>query len=226
MKKLSDTQKQYLVDATTRYHQALPGSDAEEHLVKRGLLTPSTKERLDGYRLGYVSDPLPGHETYRGMLAIPYLRWAPGKGWSVVSIRFRCVTEECAVCADKNSGHNRYNTVAGDTGRIYNTVSLLQDSEDAGITEGEFDALSATFCGLETAGLPGARSWKKHFARPFLGYRRVFILCDGDTAGAEFGKKVAADLPNGVIISMPENEDVSSVVASQGKQGLMKRIYG
>lgn len=220
MKKLSDTQKKFLVDATTQYHAALPGSAAEQHLESRGLLTPSTRETLGAYRLGFVDDPLPGHEMYRGMLAIPYLRWAPGKGWSVVSMRFRCVTEACT-----HDGHSKYNTVAGDSGRLYNTISLLRDSEDVGIAEGEFDALSATFCGLETAGIPGAKGWKKHFRKPFLGYRRVFVLCDGDKAGREFGEKVASDLSNAVIIMMPEGQDVSSIVASQGKQGFMGRIY-
>ena len=220
MAKLSDTQKKFLEEATTRYHGTFPGSEAESHLENRGLLTPTSQEQLNAYRLGFVDDPLPGHEMYRGMLAIPYLRWAPGKGWSVVSMRFRCVTEGCA-----HSDHGKYNTVAGDTGRMYNTVSLLRDTDDAGIAEGEFDALSATFCGLETVGIPGAQGWKRHFRKPFLGYRRVFILCDGDKAGREFGERVASDLPNGVIIMMPGKEDVSSIVASQGKQGFMRRIY-
>ena len=221
MVKLSDTQKRYLEKATNQYHASLDGSAAESHLEKRGLLTPTTRTALSKYRLGFVEEPVPGHEQYKGMLAIPYLRWAPKAGWTVVSIRFRCLLEHQhgqPLC-------HKYNTVAGDTSRLYNTAALLEDSDDVGISEGEPDALSATLSGIPTAGVAGAQGWKKHFTKAFLGYRTVFVFGDGDSAGRTFANKVASGLPNGRAVIMPDGEDVSSIVASHGKQGLMKRIY-
>ena len=218
--KQSDTQREFLEKSTTLYHASLPGSPAEKHLVNRGLLTETSREQLNRFRLGFVEDPEPGHEQYRGMLSIPYLRWAPGKGWSVASIRFRCIQEH-----KHGDGCHKYNTVAGDRSRIFNTVSLLQETEDVGIAEGEFDAITATLCGIETAGVGGAKAWKKHFRKPFLGYRNVFVFTDGDQAGREFGGRVAEELPNARIIPMPEGQDVGSIVAAHGKQELLRRVY-
>ena len=76
MQRLSESQKKSLRDATLAYQRAFPGSPAEEYLASRGLGFPSIKEEMDKFMLGYVAEPLPGHEQYQGMLAIPYLRWS------------------------------------------------------------------------------------------------------------------------------------------------------
>src|SRR5690606_22396316 len=75
MPKLSDVQKKFLETATSQYRESLPGSPAEEYLASRGFQPGNTA--VGKFRLGYVADPLPGHEMYRGMLAIPYLRRSP-----------------------------------------------------------------------------------------------------------------------------------------------------
>jgi len=50
------------------------------------------------------------------------------------------------------------------------------------------------------------------------------VLADGDTAGQEFGKKISRELPNVNIISMPEGEDVNSVVTRLGSEWINERI--
>ena len=208
MQKLSESQRAYLWDATSRYRESLPGSPAAEYLASRGIPL-ETK-----FGLGYVADPRPGHEMYRGCLAIPYLRWSPWRKWSAASIRFRRLDD----------GHPKYMTVAGDKPRLFNTKALTNYSKDMAITEGEIDAITAELAGVPTVGVPGAQMWKPHFRELFMGYRNVNILADGDDAGMEFARAVAKTLPNARIIPMPNRSDVNSLVNTQGKDALLERF--
>lgn len=214
MQRLTDSQRDFLRAATQRYSASLPGSPADEYLATRGLRAPSIRQEMDRFLLGYVADPLPGHEMYRGTLAIPYLRWSQESGWSVVSIRFRHLRD----------AENKYLTVAGDRPRLYNTMALLKISPVVAITEGEFDAITAQVCGVPAVGVPGSQAWKPYFREPFLGYREVFVLADGDEAGMQFANTVAKTLHNAKVIPMPAGEDVNSLVISQGKSALLERI--
>jgi hypothetical protein len=193
MERLSESQRQFLREATHRYHGSLPGSPAEEHLGSRGLEAPSIKDKVQKFRLGYVNDPLPGHEQFRGYLAIPYLRWSQHNGWTVPSIRFRCMADH------EHTGHGKYMTAPGDRPRLFNTVALLKPAPAVAITEGEIDAITAQVCGLPAVGVPGAQAWLPHFREPFLGYRDVFVLADGDEAGLRFANTVAGTLPNAKV---------------------------
>lgn len=208
MQKLSESQRTYLWEATTRYRESLPGSPAAEYLVSRGipLATP--------FGLGYVKEPLPGHEMYRGCLAIPYLRWSQWRGWSVAAIRYRRL----------DGGKPKYMTMPGDKPRLYNTHALTKYSKDMAITEGEIDAVTAELSGVPAVGVPGAQMWKPYFRELFMGYRNVNILTDGDEAGLAFAQQVAKTLPNARIIPMPDGEDVNSLVLKQGKEALLERI--
>lgn len=218
MERLSESQRRSLRAATERYAEQLPDSPGAEYLGRRGLAAPSVHPIVDKFRLGYVAEPALGHEKYRGDLAIPYLRWSQEAGWSVVSIRFRCIQDH------DHTGHGKYMTMPGDRPRLYNTLALLQPSPVIAITEGEIDAITAQACGIPTVGIPGAQAWQKWFREPFLGYRDVLILTDGDEAGARMGETVAKTLPNARIIPMPAGEDVNSLVISQGKHALLERI--
>jgi DNA primase len=218
MQRLSNSQKRFLVEATSQYHASLPDSPADSYLKNRGLGFPSTRTQVDRFRLGFVAEPLPGHEQFRGYLAIPYLRWSQEHGWAVVSIRFRCIQDH------EHKGHGKYMTVAGDRPRLYNTKALMLPTENIAITEGEVDAVTATVCGVPAVGVPGSQAWQPHFREPFLGYRNVFVLADGDEAGISFANTIAATLPNAKVIPMPAGDDVNSLVLSRGKEALMERI--
>lgn len=167
-----------------------------------------------------MADPLIGHEQYRGMLAIPYLRRSAEGGWDVVSLRFRCIEDhDC-----KALKHGKYRTVPGDRPRMYNTLALLQDTETIGISEGEIDALTASICGIPTVGIPGSTSWQPYFREPFLGYKTVYIFADGDAPGLKFAETVAKTMPNSKIIPMPDKQDVNSLYLSEGPKALLERI--
>ena len=214
MQKLSQSQKDYLREATSRYHSALPDSPGSDYLQTRGLGWESIQQAVNRFRIGYVGDPLPGHENYKGYLAIPYLRWSADKEWAVVSIRFRRVDD----------GKPKYLTLPGDRPRLFNTMALLKDTANIAITEGEIDAITATVCGIPAVGVPGSQNWQPHFREPFLGYRNVYVLADGDDAGMAFATQVASSLPNGKIIPMPAGEDVNSLVNGKGKDELLERL--
>lgn len=214
MERLSESQRASLQQAVTAYHAQLPGSPAEEHLKARGLYHDDLLEQTAKFRLGYVGDPLPGFENYQGMLAIPYLRKHPRHGWGCVSIRFRNLEE---------SGP-KYRTMPGDRPRLFNTPALNLNVREVGITEGEFDAVAATVCGLPTVGVPGAQSWKPHFAELFRGYENVYVFTDGDDAGDQFGESVAKTLLNSKIIPCPPGEDINSLLIDGGIPAVRERF--
>lgn len=164
--------------------------------------------------LGFVAEPLAGHEMYRGCLAIPYLRWSWESGWQVVSIRFRRLDDS----------KPKYMTVAGDQPWLYNTIALIKHSPVVAITEGEIDAITAQVCGIPTVGVPGAQMWKPYFRELFLGYRDVFILADGDEPGMDFANKVASTIPGAKVIPSPAGEDVNSLVLKQGRDALLQKL--
>ncbi|AGK87531.1 DNA primase [Mycobacterium phage HINdeR] len=214
MQRLSESQKDFLREATSRYHASLPGSPAEEYLGTRGLTSEAARPKVDRFRLGYVADPLPGHEMFRGMLAIPYLRWSQEHGWCVVSIRYRRLDNE----------KPKYMTAPGDQTWLYNTIALIKEAPEVAITEGEIDAITSQVCGIPSVGVPGANNWKPYMRELFLGYQTVYILADGDDAGALFANTVAKSLPNSRVIPMPPGEDVNSLVIGRGKQALLERM--
>lgn len=189
-------------------------------MATRGLMG-SVREKTAKFRLGYVEDPLPGHDMYRGMLAIPYLRRdAKGgqEGWSTVSMRFRCLQDH------DHHGHGKYNTEAGDKPRLFNTLSLINAEDVIAICEGEIDAIAAEACGVPSVGVPGVQAWRPYFRDPFLGYERVFLLADGDDPGRMFAKTLAQSLPNSKIIPMPDGYDVNSFILEHGSSALKEKI--
>lgn len=213
MQKLSQQRRELLEEAVSRYHATLPGSPAESLLDQRGL---GSFDGLHKFKFGYVDDPLPEHENHRGKLAIPYLRWHPRYGWTCVSMRFRAIDPE----------HKpKYATMAGDQPRLFNTPALNLSSPDVGITEGEIDAATAHLAGLPTVGIPGANSWRPHWAELFRGYRTVFVFTDGDDPGEKLGRQLGKQLPNARVIPCPPGEDVNSILTSQGVDAL-RSLWG
>lgn len=206
MTTLSQSQRESLTQAVSRYHAALPGSPAEEYLVSRGL-EPDLVER---FRFGYAEDPLPEHEAHRGKLVIPYLRKHPRHGWSCVSLRFRSL----------DGSKPKYASLHGDRPRLYNTQALNAPGLEVGIAEGELDSVSASVCGLPTVGVPGAASWQQHWSELFRGYRTVHVFTDGDEAGEKLGRQLAKQLPNARVVPCLPGEDINSILVNQGEDAV------
>lgn len=184
---------------------------AEDYLGARGidLAVAAT------YRLGVVGEPEVGHEQMVGRLAIPYLTRA-----GVVDIRFRCMEDH--VC--KEAGCPKYLGSAAARTHLYNVDAIIRAGSTIAITEGELDALVLDgVVGVPAVGVPGATSWKEHYPRCFDDFERVLVFADGDTAGKDFGKKLAHELETAVIVQMPDGMDVNEVLLAEGASHLRAR---
>ena len=205
--------KEFLGQASEAYYQQIAHApDVQGYLTNDRALS---KDSCRLFRLGVVDDPLPGHETYRGRLSIPYLTRA-----GVVSIRFRCIPtrKHVGVSCKDAPGCTKYLGLPGDSLQAYNVNALHNPSEFIGIAEGEIDAITATQAGVPTVGLPGVSSLREYTPRMFVGYKVVYIFADNDDKGqgAGFAEKVADLIPNSRVILMPNGDDVNSFVAANG----------
>lgn len=200
----SANMRRSLEESLVAYEAQLPGSPGQTYLSERGI----TKQTQVFFRLGYVEEPLLGDESYQGRIVIPYMTLA-----GVVSIRYRATGD----------GEYKYLTRPGDIPRPFNVSALHQDTDTVYITEGEMDAIVASMIGLAAVGFPGNQMWKPAFARLFR-FRRVVVLADGDQQGKDFASKVAASIDGCRIVSMPAQEDVNSILSSDGPEGLREII--
>ena len=202
--RLSSTQKHFLLRATQQYSSHL--ELAEDYLASRSLSVDEGRI----FHLGVVEDPLPGHEAYKGRLAIPYI--TPS---GVVDIRFRSMHGE----------DPKYMGLIGAKTTMFNTQACFVADKYICVTEGEFDCIMMTVKTMHpTIGIPGANNWKPHYAKILDDFDTVIVLADGDAAGLEFGKKISRELGNVNIVSMPEGEDVNSVMIKRGSDWIDERI--
>lgn len=204
MKPLSKSIKTLLETATAAYAEQLHVDLGirGEHLLNRGLLP----EQIKDFRLGYVKEPISGHEQYRGCLAIP------GLGPSgVYSLRFRSL----------GGDGPKYLGLPGAQTRLFNTRAIVSAGDTICITEGEIDSITLTQCGFHSVGVTGADSWKKHHPRLFAGFQSVLVFGDGDAAGSKFAKTVTTSLTNATQIQLPSNSDVNSLYCKEGKDGIL-----
>jgi DNA primase len=202
--RLSSSQKNFLLQATQRYAAKI--ELAEEYLLSRQL----SVEEARVFHLGVVEDPLPGHEAYVGRLAIPYI--TPS---GVVDIRFRAMHNE----------DPKYMGLVGAKTTMFNTQACFVADRYICVTEGEFDCIMMSVKTMHpTIGIPGANNWKPHYAKILDDFETVIVLADGDAAGLEFGKKISRELGNVNIVSMPEGEDVNSIMIKKGSDWIDERI--
>ena len=202
--RLSSSQKNFLLQATQRYAAKI--ELAEEYLLSRQL----SVEEARVFHLGVVEDPLPGHEAYTGRLAIPYI--TPS---GVVDIRFRGIHNE----------DPKYMGLVGAKTTMFNTQACFVADKYICVTEGEFDCIMMSVKTMHpTIGIPGANNWKPHYAKILDDFETVIVLADGDAAGLEFGKKISRELGNVNIVSMPEGEDVNSIMIKRGSDWIDERI--
>lgn len=182
--------------ATAAYEQQLP--TVAGYLAGRGL----TQDMAKAFRLGYVAQPAPGHEPYVGRLAIPYLTPA-----GVVDIRFRAVTDTDGA---------KYLSRPGATPTLFNVAAFFRTSMTISVAEGELDTIVMdTVSGVPAVGCPGVQLWKPYYNRLFADYQ-VLVMCDGDDAGRDFGKRLAKEVDGATPIHLPDGHDVNSLFAAGG----------
>lgn len=208
-KTLSPRQRQFLAEATHQYAEALAESaEGSAFIEARGFSEGIVK----AYKLGYVADPLPGHENYVGRLAIPYYTET-----GYVNMVFRCLhlPHEAEHCR-----HAKYLSLPGEYRPMFNVHALAKGLDTVYVCEGELDAIMATQCGFPAVGIPGAERWEDHWSYMFDGPEQVIVICDADEKGEQLARKVKRNIHQARIKTLPAGEDVCSLVVAQGPQAL------
>ena len=206
------------------YHVQLSDALIGRHGVSDYLASRAIDEGIaERFELGYVADPLPGDEPYRGRLAIPYLTPA-----GVVAMKYRCIAEHD--CKQQGPHHAKYAQPTGQAQHLYNVAAYHSGLDAIGVCEGEFDAIAATtHVGIPTMGLPGASQWKangKYWSLALADFALVVIFADGDEPGRELAKDIAMSVPEkSRIVYCPDSEDVNSMVMN-GRIEELKRKAG
>ena len=204
--RLSNSQRAFLQQATQQYATYI--TEAQDYLRSRHISVDEAKR----FHLGVVKDALPGHESYRGRLAIPYI--TPS---GVVDIRFRSM--------NNNPDEPKYMGIPGAKTTMFNAQAVLTASNYICVTEGELDTVVvSTKTEHPSVGIPGANNWKSYYTKILDDFDTVIVLADGDSPGLEFGKKLSRELPNVNLVQMPEGHDVNSIVIQEGIGWLDERI--
>ncbi|MGW0930675.1 topoisomerase [Streptomyces sp. NPDC002644] len=218
------------VESAKEYHSQFKGSPAEAYLTARGLA-----EGVGTFLPGFVSSALTGHERYRDHLVIPYLRPAGGPHM-VATLRFRCIRDACVKAPDgsyffehgqkeDHGEHSKYMSFLGDPSRLYNTKALIEPSPYLALVEGELSAWAMHLDGIPAVAVQGVSAWKDYFDNAFIGYEKVFIVGDGDAAGAQMVDKFGERFHNAVPIDFPQGEDPDSYRLKNGP-GSNRKILG
>ena len=209
---LSPVQLKSSLEAAVQYNKDL-SEEAIEFLAGRGI----SKEVADQFLLGYIKEPITGHENHRGWLSIPYIT-ALGH---CVGFKFRRLDD----------GKPKYGAPLGQKGHLYNVADITQPSEFIAICEGELDTVvCSAILKIPAVGVPGVAAWKPHFTRMFTGYGKIYIIGDNDlkedgsNPGLEFSKMVAQEVMNSTIVSLPAGMDLNDLYLAQGIEETRRAI--
>lgn len=200
---LSNEQRRLLDTSARTYNQSL--WKAIDYLDERGISLDLAGNEI----LGYVDDPIPGQEQYTGRLSIPYVTRA-----GVVNLKFRAIGETSAP---------KYLNLSGFETNIYGVESFFQAHEYICVTEGEIDRLSLLQADLPAVGLPGVKSWKPFYRRCFDDFPVIYVFCDGDEPGRDFGSFLAREI-KARPIHLPDGEDCNSMLRKEGPEYLRGKI--
>ena len=210
----SNAQSKLLLEAAQRYAQEI-SPEALAALGERGI----SEQVAARYMLGTVTDPINGHEMQEGWISIPYIT----ANNHCVGFKFRRIDE----------GKPKYGSPTGQKAHLYNVSDILIDSPYIVICEGEFDTIiTSGVLGIPAVGVPGVQAWKSHFPKLFNGYSTVYIVGDNDikedgsNPGAEFSKRVANEVLNSVIVTLPPGMDINDYYLSNGLEATRALLTG
>ena len=210
----SNAQSKLLLEAAQRYAQGV-NQQTLDALSARGI----SEQVAGAYQLGTVTDPANGHEMYAGWISIPYIT-ATG---NCVGFKFRRTDE----------GKPKYGSPTGQKAHLYNVCDITHMSPVIVVCEGELDTIiTSGVLGIPAVGVPGVQSWKSHFPKLFGGYETVFVVGDNDVKedgsnpGAEFSKRVANDVMNSTIVTLPPGMDINDYYLAHGASATRALLVG
>ena len=210
----SNAQSKLLLEAAQRYAQAI-SPEALAVLDARGI----SEVVASKYQIGTITEPINGHEMYQGWISIPYIT-ASG---SCVGFKFRRLDE----------GKPKYGSPTGQKAHLYNVSDVTIMKPYIVICEGELDTVVVSgVLEIPAVGVPGVAAWKPHFPKLFGGYETVYIVGDNDVKedgsnpGAEFSKRVANEVMNSTIVTLPPNMDINDYYLAFGADATRKLLIG
>lgn len=175
------------------------------YLGARGI----SRETAVSFRLGSVSNALPGHERFQGMLCIPYLD-AYGR---TVSLKFRNL---------QDGARPKYDQPAAQQPRLFNVQALTADVDRVAVCEGELDAVLLTQLGIPAVGIPGASHHRPHWIRCFADYEVLVVADndlkdDGSNPGMTHARKLVKEFDGKAkLVIPPEGMDLTDWVTASG----------
>lgn len=210
-----DAQLKLQSEAGNRYAEAI-SEEALTILSARGI----SEEVASLFRLGTVTDPIPGHEPYVGWISIPYFTATD----MCVGFKFR----------RPDDGLPKYGSPIGQKTHLYNVIDIIKDSPYIVVCEGELDTVIVSgVLGIPAVGSPGVAAWKPWYPRLLAGYDTVYIAGDNDqredkegNPGADFSKRVASEVPNSVIVQLPPNTDITDYYLQHGSEATRRVLVG
>ena len=210
----SNVQSKLLLEAAQRYAQAI-SPEALAVLDARGISEVVAAK----YQLGTITEPINGHEMYEGWISIPYIT-ASG---SCVGFKFRRLDE----------GKPKYGSPTGQKAHLYNVADITIMKPYVVVCEGELDTVIVSgVLDIPAVGVPGVAAWKPHFPKLFGGYETVYVVGDNDVKedgsnpGAEFSKRVANEVMNSTIVTLPPNMDINDYYLAHGASATRKLLIG
>jgi DNA primase len=210
----SNAQSKLLLEAAQRYAQEV-SPETLVALNERGI----SETVAARFELGTVTDPMNGHEMYEGWISIPYIT----AGGSCVGFKFRRVDD----------GKPKYGSPTGQKAHLYNVSDVIPMSPYIVICEGELDTvITSGMLGIPAVGVPGVQSWKPHFPKLFTGYETVFVVGDNDikedgsNPGADFAKRVANEILNSTIVTLPPGMDINDYYLAYGADATRALLVG
>jgi DNA primase len=209
---LSPVQLKSSLEAAVQYNKDL-SEEAVAFLADRGI----SKEIADKFLLGYIKQPAATHENYQGWLSIPYITVLG----HCVGFKFRRLDD----------GKPKYGAPLGQKGHLYNVSDIIVTSEYIAVCEGELDTIiCSAVLGIPAVGVPGVAAWKPHFTKMFIGYGKIYIVGDNDikedgsNPGAEFSRRVAQEVMNSSIVSLPAGLDLNDLYLAKGIEETKRTI--
>jgi DNA primase len=210
----SNVQSRLLLEAAQRYAQAI-SPEVLDVLAARGISELVAAK----FQLGTVTEPINGHEMHEGWLSIPYIT-ASG---SCVGFKFRRIDD----------GKPKYGSPTGQKAHLYNVCDITIDSPHIVVCEGELDAVvTSGVLGIPAVGVPGVAAWKSHFPKLFSGYETIYVVGDNDikedgsNPGAEFAKRVANEVMNSIIVTLPPGMDINDYYLAHGADATRALLVG
>jgi DNA primase len=210
----SNVQSKLLLEAAQRYAQAI-NQETLAVLEERGI----SELVASKYQIGTITDPINGHEMYAGWISIPYIT----AGGHCVGFKFRRLDD----------GKPKYGSPTGQKAHLYNVSDLTLSSKYIVVTEGELDAvITSGVLDIPAVGVPGVAAWKSHFPKLFSGYETVFVVGDNDVKedgsnpGAEFAKRVANEVMNSTIVTLPPSMDINDYYLANGAEATRNLLIG